>query len=71
MLKDRGIRRGIEELVKDAINPDIPERRARVVNIYPSPSRWLVVKYEDGNLDQVEVSRVTTMFEAYKRGIEI
>jgi len=71
MLTDRGIRRGIEVFVKDPVNPDIPERKARVVNIYPPPSRWLVVKYEDGNIDQVEESQVTTMFESIKRRREI
>ena len=63
MLRDRGIRRGIEVFVKDPINPDTPERKARVVNTYPHPSRWLVVQYEDGNMVQVEESQVTTMFE--------
>jgi hypothetical protein len=71
MLKDRGIRRGIEVLVKNALNPDIPERRARVINIYPPPSSWLVVKYEDGNIDQVNERQVTTMFEINRRGKEI
>ena len=71
MLKDRSIRRGVEVFVKDALDPDIPERRARVVNIYPPPSRWLVVKYEDGNMDQVDESKVTTMFEANRRRREI
>ena len=71
MVRERGIRRGIEVFVKDPVDPDIPEKRARVVNIYPPPSRWLVVKYEDGNIDQVEENRVTTMFEVSKRGREI
>ena len=71
MLKDRGIRRGIEVVVKNALDPDIPERRARVINIYPPPSRWLVVKYEDGNIDQVDERQVTTMFEINRRGREI
>ena len=71
MLKDRGIKRGIEVFVKNALDHDIPERKARVINIYPPPSSWLVVKYEDGNIDQVNERQVTTMFEAYKRGIEI
>ena len=71
MLRDRGIRRGIEVLVKDLIDPGIPERKARVVNTYPHPSRWLVVQYEDGNMVQVEESQVTTMFEINRKGNEI
>lgn len=70
MLKDRGIRRGIEVLVKNPLEPDMPERKARVVNIYPHPSRWLIVQYEDGNMDQVEESQITTMFEINRRGRE-
>ena len=71
MLKDRGIKKGIEVFVKDPINPDIPERRARVVNTYPHPSSWLVVQFEDGNMIQVEERYVTTMFEINRRGKEI
>ena len=71
MLKDRGIKKGIEVLVKDPINPEIPERKARVVNIYPHPSSWLVVQFEDGNMVQVEERYVTTMFEINRRGKEI
>lgn len=71
MLKDRGIRRGIEVFVKDAVEPDIPPRKARVVNVYPHPSRWMVVQYDDGNMDQVEESQVTTMFEINRKGREI
>ena len=71
MLENRGIRRGIEVFVKDDINPDMPERKARVVNTYPPPSRWLVVQYEDGNMDQVQESQVTTMYEINRRRIEI
>lgn len=71
MLKDRGIRRGIEVLVKDPINPTSNERKARVVNIYPHPSNWLVVQFEDGNMIQVEEKYVTTMFEINRRGREI
>lgn len=71
MLKDRGIRRGIEVFVKNPLEPDMPERKARVVNTYPPPSRWLVVQYDDGNMDQVEESQVTTMFEINRRGKEI
>ena len=69
ILKDRGIKKGIEILVKN--DSGTSERKARVVNIYPHPSRWLVVQYEDGNMDQVEESQVTTMFEIYRKGVEI
>jgi len=71
MLRNRGIRKGIEVMVKDPINPDLPERKARVVNIYPHPSSWMVVQYDDGNMQQVEEKYVTTMFEIYRRGREI
>ncbi|UCF50325.1 MAG: hypothetical protein JSU91_02255 [Thermoplasmatales archaeon] len=71
MLKDRGIRRGIEVFVKNPLEPDSPQKKARVVNTYPSPSRWLTVQYEDGNMDQVEESQITTMFEINRRGREI
>ncbi len=71
MLSDRGIRRGIEVMVKDAVDSDQPEKKARVIRTYPHPSRWLVVKYEDGNMAQVEESQVTTMFEINRRGREI
>ncbi len=47
MLENRGIRRGIEVFVKDAVDPDTPIKKAIVVRTYPRPSRWLVVKYED------------------------
>ena len=71
MIKDRGIRKGIEVFVKDSLDSTIVERKARVVNIYPPPSRWLIVQYEDGNIDQVEESQVTTMFEIKRRGQEL
>jgi len=71
MLNDRGIRRGIEVFVKDVVNPDIPLRKAIVVNVYPHPSRWLVVQYDDGDIVQVEESQITTMFEINRRGREI
>ena len=71
MLKDRGIRRGIEVYVKDIVNPDLPERKARVVNVYPHPSNWMVVQFEDGNMEQVQEKQVTTMFEVNRRGKEI
>ena len=71
MLKDRGIRRGIEVFVRNPTEPDMPERKARVVNVYPHPSRWMVVRYDDGNMEQVEESRVTTMYEFNRKGYEI
>jgi len=71
MLRDRGIRRGIEVLVKDPVDPDIPQKKAIVVNTYPHPSNWLVVQFEDGNMVQVEERYVTTMFEVNRKGKEI
>jgi len=68
MLRDRGIRRGMEVFVKSKLEPDIDERKARVINTYPHPSRWLVVRYENGEMDQVEESQVTTMFERNRKG---
>lgn len=65
MLEDRGIKKGVEVFVKDKNDPDSPLRKAVVINTYPAPSRWLVVMYESGNMEQVEASRVTTMFEEY------
>jgi len=71
MLNQRGIRKGIEVMVKDPIDPEIPERKARVVNVYPHPSTWMVVKFDDGNIKQVNEKHVTTMFEINRRGREI
>lgn len=71
MLRDRGIRRGIEVFVRDPVNPDLPDKRARVINVYPHPSSWMVVRYEDGNMDQVEEKQVTTMYEHNRRKIEL
>ena len=71
MLQDRGIKRGIEVMVKDPVNPESPEKKARVVNVYPHPSNWLVVRFEDGNTQQVEEKYVTTMFEINRQGHEI
>ena len=68
MLRDRGIRRGVEVFVKNRVKPDLPEKKARVINTYPHPSRWLVVKYESGDMEQVEESQITTMFERNRRG---
>ena len=69
MLRERGIRRGIEVFVKSNIDDTIPEKKARVINTYPHPSRWLVVKYENGDMDQVEESQVTTMYEKNRIGL--
>ncbi len=64
MIEGRGIRRGIEVFVRDTFaDMSDPGRRAIVVRTYPRPSRWLVVKYESGDMEQVEESQVTTMFE--------
>ena len=71
MLEDRGIRRGIKVIVKNPSDPDQPAKEARVIRTYPRPSRWLVVKYDDGNMEQVEERQVTTMFEINRRGKEI
>lgn len=63
MLEERGIKKGVEVFVTDDNNPSSPPRKAVVVNIYPKPSRWLVVKYETGDYGQVEEKHVTTMYE--------
>ena len=63
MLEERGIRIGVEVFVKDQENPDTPIRKGVVIRTYPRPSRWLVVKLETGDVQQVEESQVTTMFE--------
>ncbi len=57
--------------MKNPLEPNIPKRKARVVNTYPAPSRWLIVQYEDGNMDQVEESQITTMIELNRQGREI
>jgi hypothetical protein len=68
MLKSRGIKRGVEVFVKDPVDPESPLRKARVVNTYPHPSNWLVVQYDDGAMEEVDGSFVTTMFERNRRG---
>jgi len=68
MLEDRGIRKGIEVLVRPLDEPDAPPRKATVVRTYPRPSRWFVVRFETGDIEQVEESQVTTMFEFYRSG---
>ena len=64
MLSDRGIRKGVEVFVRDSeLDEGGGERRAIVVRTYPRPSRWLVVRYESGDMEQVMEGQVTTMFE--------
>ena len=65
MLSDRGIRKGVEVFVKDKEDPDLPMRKAVVINTYPPPSRWLVVQYDSGDVEPVEADRITTMFEEF------
>ena len=67
MLESRGIKKGVEVFVRDPIDPDIPAKRAWVVRTYPRPSQWLVVRYEDGSMEQVQENQVTTMFEENRR----
>jgi hypothetical protein len=68
MLEDRGIRKGVEVLVQDPDTPNLPPRKAVVINTYPRPSRWFVVRFENGDYAQVEETQVTTMFEEYNKG---
>lgn len=67
MLEERGIRTGVEVFVKSTVEPDMPARKAIVLRTYPHPSRWLVVRYDEGDIEQVEESQVTTMFEKFLR----
>ena len=67
MLEERGIRKGVEVLVKDLEYPHRPARKAVVIRTYPRPSRWFVVKFESGDMEQVEENQVTTMFEEYRK----
>ena len=67
MLRDRGIRKGIEVFVKNVEDPGEPDRKALVVNTYPHPSSWMVVRYENGDKEFVDEWRVTTMFEKNRR----
>jgi hypothetical protein len=68
MLEERGIRKGVEVFVRDLDAPNLPARKAVVIRTYPRPSRWFVVRYESGDVAQVEENQVTTMFEEYKKG---
>lgn len=63
MLEERGIRKGVEVFIKSTVEPDMPARKAIVLRTYPRPSRWLVVRYDDGDIEQVQEDQVTTMFE--------
>ena len=65
MLSDRGIRKGVEVFVKSRDEPELPMRKAVVINTYPPPSRWLVVQYDNGDFEQVEADQITTMFEDF------
>ena len=69
MLEQRGIRKGVEVLVRNPETPNLPARKAIVLRTYPRPSRWFVVRYESGDIAYVEETQVTTMFEEYKKGI--
>lgn len=69
MLEERGIRKGVEVLVRNEDAPNCPARKAIVIRTYPRPSRWFVVRFESGDVAQVEENQVTTMFEEYKKGI--
>ena len=68
MLESRGIRTGVEVFVKDRFETSLPPKKARVVRTYPHPSSWLIVEYDDGNMEEVEEQQVTTLFEI-NRGI--
>ena len=67
MLEERGLRKGVEVLVRDLDSPNSPARKAVVIRTYPRPSRWFVVKFESGDMEQVEENQVTTMYEEYKK----
>lgn len=69
MLEERGIRKGVEVLVRNPEAPQLPARKAIVIRTYPRPSRWFVVRYESGDIGQVEETQVTTMFEEYKKSM--
>jgi hypothetical protein len=69
MLEERGIRKGIEVLVRDPDTPNLPARKAVVIRTYPRPSRWFVVRFESGDMAQVEENQVSTMFEEYQKGM--
>jgi hypothetical protein len=64
MLETRGIKRGVEVYVKDVLDPYGSERKAHVINTYPSPSSVIVVQFDDdGSMIEVDEWQVTTMFE--------
>jgi hypothetical protein len=68
MLEERGIRKGVEVLVHNLDAPKLPAKKAVVIRTYPRPSRWFVVRYENGDYAQVEETQVTTMYEEYNKG---
>jgi hypothetical protein len=68
LLEERGIRKGVEVLVRDPDSPKRPARKAVVIRTYPRPSRWFVVRFESGDYEEVEENQVTTMFEEYNKG---
>lgn len=67
MLRNRGIKRDVGIFVKSKADPDLPDKKAIVINTYPHPSRWLVVRYENGDMERIEEGQVTTMFEKNRR----
>jgi hypothetical protein len=69
MLETRGIRKGVEVFVKDPFESSQPAKKARVVRTYPHPSSWLIVEYDDGNMEEVEEQQVTTLFEINRKKI--
>ena len=68
MLEEKGIRKGIEVLVQNPTDPRRPVRKGIVLRTYPHPSHWLVVKFDTGDIEQVEESQITTMFERRRSG---
>jgi len=73
MLEERGIRKGIEVMIQDLDDPAMPARKGIILRTYPKPSHWVVVKYETGDIAQVEEKQITTMFEINRKtaGLEL
>ena len=69
MLEGGEIRQGMEAFIKDPLGDETSYKKAVVLRKYPKPSRWLVVQYESGDMEHVEETQVTTMFDAYRKGI--
>lgn len=65
----RGIKKGIEVFVHKPGNSKEEPRHARIIRTYPSPSNWLVVQFDDGNIEQIQDQYVTTMFEKNRKRI--